>query len=215
MFTYLNYLFTDLYIMAKNEFADTESKNGLNRVIGLSTGILLVAGLMIGSGTFKKIAPMAQMLNNESYILLAWIVAGIITMFGAFTYAGLATMTTETGGVYEYLRIIYGDWVAFLFGWSVFTIAGSGAIAALAYIFTQSVNTLIPIPDPLYGLKDISFGPVIHPFADSGIKLFAIIIIILLTWMNCRGIKNGSILNNIVTTAKLLGILILIAAGLF
>ena len=201
--------------MVKEPPVAVEAKSGLNRVVGLTTGILLVAGIMIGSGAFKKIAPMAQALNHESYILLAWIVAGIITMFGAFTYAGLATMTTETGGVYEYLRIIFGDFTAFLFGWSVFTIIGSGAIAALAFVFAQSVNTLIPLPDPLFAMKDLSLGSLLHPFADSGIKILAITAILLLTWLNSRGIRKGSILNNIVTSAKLLGILLLIVAGLW
>ena len=68
------------------------------RVLGLPTGILLVTGIMIGSGVFKKIVPMAQVLPSEPFLLGAWIVAGIITMFGAFTYAGLARMTTRTGG---------------------------------------------------------------------------------------------------------------------
>jgi APA family basic amino acid/polyamine antiporter len=134
------------------------------RVLGLPTGILLVAGIMIGSGVFKKIVPMAQTLDNGPYILLGWLIAGIITMFGAFTYAGLATMTTQTGGVYEYLRLIFGNFISFLFGWTIFTIIGSGAIAALSFVFAQSVNTLITLPEPLYAFKDISIGHVFFPF---------------------------------------------------
>ena len=186
----------------------------LKQVLSLPTGILLVAGIMIGSGVFKKIVPMSQALHNESYILLAWIIGGIITMFGAFTYAGLATMTTQTGGVYEYLRLIYGDFIAYLFGWTIFTIVGSGAIAALSFVFAQSVNTLIPLPDPLYAFKDISIGHAVFPFADSGIKILAVLTIILLTWVNYRGVKKAGVLNNIVTSAKILGILLLIIAGL-
>ena len=168
-----------------------------NRVLGLPTAILLVAGIMIGSGAFKKIVPMAQALPSATFVLAAWIVAGIITMFGAFTYAGLARMTTETGGVYEYLRLIYGDFISFLYGWSVFTIVGSGAVAALAVIFAQSVNTLAPLP-----------------LGDWGIKILAVLTIALLTWFNCRGIKKGGILNNIVTSAKILGIMLLIIFAL-
>ena len=190
------------------------SKIPLNRVLGLPTGILLVAGIMIGSGTFKKIAPMSQSLMSEPWILIAWIIAGIVTLLGAFTYAGLASMTTQSGGVYEYLRLIYGKFFAFLFGWMMFTIGGSGAIAALAFVFAQSVNTLIPLPEPLYALKDLSIGNFIFPFASSGIKLLAILTIILLNWINYRGVKNGGILNNIVTAAKILGIALLIVAGL-
>ena len=186
----------------------------LSRVLGLPTGILLVAGIMIGSGTFKKIAPMSQSLMSEPWILIAWIIAGIVTLLGAFTYAGLASMTTQSGGVYEYLRLIYGKFFAFLFGWMMFTIGGSGAIAALAFVFAQSVNTLIPLPEPLYALKDLSIANFIFPFASSGIKLLAILTIILLNWINYRGVKNGGILNNFVTVAKILGIALLIVAGL-
>ncbi len=191
------------------------TKIPLNRVLSLPTGILLVAGIMIGSGVFKKIAPMSQTGLSEFYILMAWIIAGVITMFGAFTYAGLATMTAETGGVYEYLRIIYGDFVAYLFGWAIFMIGGSGAIAALAFVFSQSVNTLVHFPDPFAALADFSIAGIFFPFASSGIKLFAVLTIALLTWLNYRGVKKGSTLNNVVTWAKILGISILIFLGLF
>ncbi len=192
-----------------------ENKTSLHRVLGLTTGILLVAGIMIGSGVFKKIAPMSQSGLSEFYILLAWIIAGIITMFGAFTYSGLASMTTEAGGVYEYLRLTSGNFFSFLFGWSVFTIGGSGAIAALAFIFSQSVNSLLHIPDLTQSLKDVSIGDFIYPFRDSGVKIFAVLTICLLTWVNYLGIKKGSLLNNIVTAAKISGILLLIVLGLF
>jgi basic amino acid/polyamine antiporter, APA family len=190
------------------------SKIPLNRVLGLPTGILLVAGIMIGSGAFKKIAPMSQSLMSESWILLAWVIGGLITLCGAFTYAGLASMTTQSGGVYEYLRLTYGNFLAFLFGWMMFTIGGSGAIAALAFVFAQSVNTVIEFPNPLDQWKDISLGGFLFPFASSGIKLFAILTILALSWINYRGVKNGSVLNNIVTAAKIGGILLLIIMGL-
>ncbi len=191
-----------------------EEKVSLNRALGLTASILLVAGIMIGSGVFKKIAPMARHLWSEPYILWAWVIAGIVTMFGAFTYAGLATTTNRTGGIYEYLRMAFGDFIAFIFGWSFFTITGSGAIAALAFIFSQSVNTLVHFPEPFSAWKDVSIGHFIYPFADDGIKLFAVIVIGLLTWFNYRGIKQGGVLNSIVTGAKILGILLLIIASL-
>jgi len=196
---------------------NSENSNtvSLNRVLKLPTAILLVAGIMIGSGVFKKLAPMSQLGIGEGYILLAWMVAGFITMLGAFTYSGLASMTTETGGVYEYLRLIYGNFFSFLFGWSIFTIGGSGAIAALAFIFSQSINTLLHLPEPAAGLEHFSIGGFIFPFEASGIKLFAVLTICVLTWFNYRGVKKGSALNNIVTAAKISGILLLIIMGLF
>jgi APA family basic amino acid/polyamine antiporter len=200
--------------MTENESSDAHKSPHFMRALNLPTAILLVAGIMIGSGVFKKIVPMAQTLHNGDYILLAWIIAGIITMFGAFTYAGLATMTSETGGIYEYLRMIYGDFIAFIFGWSTFTIIGSGAIAALSFVFAQSANTLFTLPEPLTRLKNMGIGSSVFPFADSGIKILGVLMIVLLTWFNTRGIKKGGVLNNIVTAAKILGILLLIISGL-
>jgi len=192
-----------------------KTKIPLKRVLGLPTGILLVAGIMIGSGVFKKIAPMSAALMSEPYILAAWIIAGIITMFGAFTLAGLATTTTESGGIYEYLRLSFGNFFSFLYGFTTFTIIGSGSIAALAFIFSQSLNTLVHIPNPLKGLEHISIGNFIFPFANSGVKIVAVVTICLLTWVNYRGAKNGGVLSNIVTAAKILGILLMIVLGLF
>ncbi len=198
--------------MQKNE---DPVHNSLQRVIGLPTAILLVAGLMIGSGAFKKIAPMTQSLMSEPYILLAWVVAGIITIFGAFTYSGLSNMTNETGGIYEYLRLIYGDFIAYLLGWTYFIIVGTGAIAALAYIFSQSVDALVHFPILFPSLQNISIANFIYPFSGLSIKLLALTMIILLTWLNIRGVSYAGRLNNIVTGAKILGILLLITAGVF
>jgi APA family basic amino acid/polyamine antiporter len=199
--------------MAETPEIKDQTKIPLNRALGLPTGILLVAGIMIGSGVFKKIVPMSQSLMSEPGILSAWIVAGIITMLGAFTYAGLASMTTESGGIYEYLRLSYGNFFAFLFGWMIFMIGGSGAIAALAFVFSQALNTLVYIPDITDTWKNISIGGFIFPFASSGIKLFAVFSIAVLSWLNYRGVKNGGFFNNVVTAAKIIGILLLIFAG--
>ena len=187
----------------------------LKREIGLPTGILLVTGIMIGSGAFKKIAPMSRSLMSEPYILLAWIVAGIITIFGAFTYSGLSTMTDKSGGLYEYLRLIYGEFLSFLLGWNYFTIAGCGSIAALAFVFSESADALFHFPVLLPALQDFSIAEFIYPFRGLSVKILAITMIIGLTWFNIRGIKNAGILNNVVTAAKVLGILLLITAGIF
>ncbi len=186
----------------------------LKRVLGLSTGILLVAGMMIGSGVFKKIIPMAQTGLSEGWIIAAWVGAGIITMFGAFTLAGLSSLTEESGGVYEYLRLSFGNFFSFLFGWTDFTIMGCASVAALGFIFAQTVNVFIPLGNPLHSLEHISIAGFVFPFADGGIKLLAITAIVLLTWVNYRGVQNGGLVNNIVTSAKIIGILLLIVLGL-
>ncbi len=203
--------------MDSEKLPDTvdKAKIPLKRVLGLSTSILLVAGIMIGSGVFKKIAPMAASGLHENYLIGAWIVGGIITMFGAFIIAGLSNLTIESGGQYEYLRIAFGDFMGFLFGWTAFTIIGSASVSALAFIFAQSVNALFPLYDPLSNFSAISIGNFINPFASSGVKILAIATIVLLTWVNYRGTKKGASLNSFLTWIKVGGILLLITLGLF
>ncbi|MEO5681732.1 MAG: amino acid permease [Chitinophagaceae bacterium] len=187
----------------------------LVRALGIVTATLLVAGIMIGSGVFKKIVPTAQTGLGEAWILAAWVLAGIITMFGAFNLAGLSSLTEESGGVYEYLRLAFGNFFSFLFGWTDFAIIGSASVAALAFIFSQTVNTLVPLPNPFEHWQQLSIGHFIYPFADGGIKLLSVSIILLLTWVNYRGVRESGYLNNIFTAAKIAGIIILILLGLF
>ncbi len=186
----------------------------LVRVLGLFTATLLVAGIMIGSGVFKKIIPMAQTGLSQGWILAAWVLAGIITMFGAFNVAGLSSLTEESGGVYEYLRLSFGNFFSFLFGWTDFTIIGTASVAALAFIFAQTINTLAPLPNPLQAWEHLSIGGFIHPFSDSGIKLLAIATIVILTGINYRGTRESGNVNNVFTSAKIAGILLLIVVGL-
>jgi APA family basic amino acid/polyamine antiporter len=187
----------------------------LVRAVGLFTGTFLVAGVVIGSGVFKKIVPLAQSGLSETWILAAWVLAGLITMCGAFNLAGLSSLTEESGGVYEYLRLSFGNFAAFLFGWTDFAIVGTASVAALAFIFAQTINTLVPLPNPLQALAPVSLGGFIYPFADSGIKILAIGTIGVLTWVNYRGVATSGRLSNVFTIAKILGILLLIVGGLF
>lgn len=201
--------------MKDNYASNSPKKITLIRALGLFTGTLLVAGVMIGSGVYKKIIPMAQTGLNETWILAAWILAGIMTMLGAFNLAALTSLTEESGGVYEYLRLTFGNFFSFLFGWTDFSIIGTASVAALAFIFSQTINTLIPLPNPLQHWEHLSIGSFIYPFADSGIKILALTSIFIVTWINYRGVKEGGFVNNIFTSAKIIGIIILIILGIF
>lgn len=172
----------------------------LKRVLGLSSSVLLVAGIMIGTGIFKKVAPMAASGLSSGYIIAAWIVAGIVTILGALSVSGLASLTTESGGEYEYIRIIFGNFIAFIFGWTCFTIIGSASVAAMSYLFTQSLNSIF----------HTSFLA-----NDLNIKITACAVIILLTWLNCLGTKKSTLLNNVLTWFKIGGVLFLIIGGFF
>lgn len=185
----------------------------LKRALGLTTAILIVISSMIGSGVFKKIAPMSETLMDTKLILLAWILAGVVSMFGVFTYSGLASLTEEGGGQFEYFRIIYGKFFGFLFGWTCFTVIQSASIASIAYVFSESVNNLAHFKQPFYQWADINIGNFIFPFANSGVKIFTICTIIALTLINYFGVKKGGLLNDIFSWAKIGGIVFLIITG--
>ncbi|MFI5171098.1 MAG: APC family permease [Chitinophagales bacterium] len=189
-------------------------KPQLKRALGLTTAILLVISSMIGSGVFKKIAPMSTTLMDNNLILLAWVLAGIISMFGVLSYSGLASLTEEGGGQFEYFRIIYGRFFAFLFGWTCFTVIQSASIASIAYVFSESVNNLFDFIDPGESLKHYSLFNYIYPFENSGVKLFTILTIVILTLINYFGVKKGGILNDVFSWAKIGGIIFLIGIGL-
>ena len=190
-----------------------KTEASLNRTLGLFASTLMVVGIVIGSGVFKKIVPMAQTGLSETAILMAWILAGVISLFAAFTVSALASLTEESGGLYEYFRISFGNFFAFISGWADFIIISPAAIAALAFLFGEIINSFIPLPKPLDTWKDFSIGGYIFPFANSGVKLIGIFAIIILTGVNSLGSRESGVFNSIITSAKILGISILIIVG--
>lgn len=186
----------------------------LLHVLGLGTAILLVAGSMIGSGVFKKIAPMSANLMNESLILWAWAIAGFITMLGAFSFASLATTTKEAGGQFQYFKNVFGGFFGFIYGWSFFAVISTASIASIAYVFAESLGNLCGVPPMLEEYSSYNIWGIIFPFQNASIKLIAISTLIFLTLFNIRGVEGGGRLSNIVTSAKILGILLLIVMGL-
>lgn len=190
------------------------NKPSLLPVLGLTTGILLVAGNMIGSGIFKKIAPMSNNLMDSSLVLLAWFAAGIITMFGAITFASLASTTKEAGGQFQYFKNTFGGFFGFMYGWSFFAVISTASIASIIYVFAESFSNFFALPLVLQQYQDISLGGFIYPFKNATVKIIAITTLIILTLYNIRGVKGGGWLSNIVTSAKIGGIFLLIVIGL-
>src|SRR6187200_1958126 len=154
----------------------------LNRTLGLRLVIVFVIANVIGSGVYKKVAPMADTLHSSGWVLVAWVIAGIVSLFGALSYAEVAGMLADTGGDYAYYKTIYNRFFAFIFGWSLFTIIQTAAISSLAYVFAQSLNGIFPLPPVFPSLASLHIGHVFHPFADLNIKLVAIALIIFLSW---------------------------------
>src|SRR5690606_2291212 len=133
-------------------------KRDLTRALGLGYVIIIVISNMLGSGVFKKIAPMAAELHSSNWILLVWLAAGIITPFGALSNGEVAGMLADTGGEYVYLRTIYGRFFSFIYGWSLFTVIQTAAISGVAYVFTQSLNSIITLPEILPSLQEFTIG---------------------------------------------------------
>ena len=130
-----------------------ENKTNLNRALGLTSVVVIVIANILGSGVYKKIAPMAAELGSSAWVLGAWIAGGIITLFGALCNAEIAGLLAETGGEYSYYKKIYNKFFAFLYGWSLFSVIQSAGIASLAYVFSQSLNSVLNLPQLLPELQ--------------------------------------------------------------
>jgi APA family basic amino acid/polyamine antiporter len=186
----------------------------LVKTLGLGYVIIFVIANIIGSGVFKKIAPMAAELQSSSWILLVWLVGGIITLFGALSNAELAGMLADTGGDFVYLRKIYNRFFSFLYGWSLFAVIQTATISSLAYVLTQSLNSIITIPEILPSLHDFTIGGIFFPFQDFGIKLTAILVIMLLTLLNMSGLRSGAWTGKAIFFVVCAGLAVIIIAGL-
>jgi len=191
-----------------------ENQRNLVRTFSLSYVIIFVVANIIGSGVYKKIAPMAAELHSSEWILLAWVAGGIITLFGALSNAEVAGLLADTGGDFVYFKKIYNRFFAFLYGWSLFTVIQTATIASLAYVFTQSLNSIVPIPHVLTGWQDLSVLGVFTPFKDFGIKLTAILLIMLLTWLNISGLKSGAATSKVILILVFTGLLTIVVFGL-
>jgi len=186
----------------------------LNRSLGLPLVIVVVIGNIIGSGVYKKVAPMAAELHSSGWVLICWVLGGIISLFGALSNAEIAGMLAATGGDYVYYKKIYNRFFAFMFGWSLFVVIQTAAISALAYVFSQSLNSIVPLPPVLSSWQHFNIAGIFYPFANFNVKLTAIILILLLTWLNSRGIKTGARFSAAILILVFAGILTIIIFGL-
>ena len=177
--------------------------------IGFSTATFLVVSVIIGSGVFKKLAPMSQELGSPLLVILCWVVAGLISLAGALSTAEMVSMFPNSGGEYFYFQKVYGRFFCFMYGWASFTVIKTASIAALAYIFAQSLNSLFP-------LSIIDGGTSFLGIAISQglfIKLLASLLIIALTLLNYRGAQFATKLSMVLTYLMLTSIVAFIAIG--
>lgn len=188
-------------------------KTHLVRGLGLTAAMMIVAGSMIGSGIFRKPATMAGQLMSPELLIIVWVAAGFITFIGALTNAEIAGMIDATGGQYAYFRKMYGDFTAFLYGWSIFAVIQTGSQAAIAYVFSEYLGYFFKYPHLSQSFQDFSvfmpFVGKIYPFLDFGTKAVAIICILFLTGVNYLGVVFGGVVQTIVTFIKIAAIIIL------
>lgn len=162
--------------------------------LGLLDATALVVGSMIGSGIFIVSADIARQVNSPGLLLVVWIATAILTMIAALSYGELAAMMPRAGGQYVYLREAFGPLPAFLYGWTLFLIIQTGTIAAVAVAFAK-------------------FLAVFWPGAPE--KPVAIAVLVLLAWVNSRGVREGAAVQNVFTLAKTAALLGLILLGIF
>ena len=173
-------------------------KNRLVKTFGLNMAIIMVMSAIIGSGVFKKVAPMADELQSPGLVVMAWVLSGIIILFGVWSIAELGAAFPHSGGPFSWLEQIYGKLISFLYGWASFTVIQSAAIASVAYVFAGAVGTFIPLPHLSPAMESMSFLG-IHLFSNIGAKIITCILIIGLTIVNIKGTKKGGLVSLIFT----------------
>ncbi|MEO6971161.1 MAG: amino acid permease [Chthoniobacterales bacterium] len=186
----------------------------LVRGLGPLDATMIVMGSMIGSGIFITSAESARLIGAPGWLLLAWAMAGLMTITGALCCAELAAMLPRAGGQYVFLRQAYGSSIGFLFGWTLFLVIQTGTIAAVAIAFAKFAGVFLPtIATEHYLVKPIHlFGA--YAISLSTEQLVAVLLIFLLTWVNTRGLAIGKLVQNTFTFAKTAALLGLIVIGL-
>lgn len=179
----------------------------MKRELGLLDATLLVAGSMIGSGIFIVTADITRNVGSAGWLIAVWLITGLMTLIAAISYGELSAMFPKAGGQYVYLKEAYNPLVGFLYGWSFFAVIQTGTIAAVGVAFSKFTAYLIP---------QVSEDRILFQLAGLNItaaQLLAIAIIVLLTYINTKGIRSGKIIQTSFTLTKLLSLFGLIIFG--
>src|SRR5215468_9408348 len=187
----------------------------LVRGLGLLDSTMLVAGSMIGSGIFIVSSIIARQVGSPGWLLVVWIVTGLLTLTAALSYGELAAMMPKAGGQYVYLREAFSPLWGFLYGWTLFLVIQTGTIAAVAVGFARYLGVLFPSISPTtWIIKPIALGSKIA-VSLSVQPLVFIVMIMFITFLNTRGVRLGKLIQNIFTSAKTLSLVGLILLGVF
>jgi len=183
-------------------------KISLVRGLSLLDAVLLIVGGVIGSAIFLTAADIANPLPHPLYFVMVWAVGGLVSILACFAFAELAAMFPQSGGQYIYMREAYGDLVAFLYGWMIFTVSCGGSIAALAVGFAEYMGAIVPAISRQHVIWT-GYGIVL-----TRAHLVAVGSIAFLTWINVVGLRRGAILQNIATWLKFAAMAVFVGLGL-
>jgi APA family basic amino acid/polyamine antiporter len=184
-----------------------ETNTGFKPTLGLWDATMIVAGSMIGSGIFIVSADMLKDVGGAGWLIFAWLLTGFMTLTAALSYGELSAMFPKAGGQYVYLKEAYNPLIGFLYGWSFFAVIQTGTIAAVGVAFSKFAAYLIPALSEKNIIADLGFLKI------SAAQITSILLIILLSYTNTKGVKGGKWIQNIFTTTKLLSLFGLIVAG--
>lgn len=195
------------------------STSSLTQKIGFWSATAIIIGSIIGSGVFMKPASMAGQLGSPIWLTVVWVIAGLFSLFGALIYAELGAMMPETGGIYVYFRKMFGDFVAYLYGWAAFSVINTTAIAAIAFVCAQYADYFLHLPrfDAVTEQTvawHLPFIGELHPLDNFGVKSLSIALVAGLTWLNYRSVKAGSSFQLISTILKI-GVIAALVFGIF
>src|SRR5438270_570167 len=184
--------------------------------LGPLDATMIVVGSMIGSGIFITSAESTRLVGAPGWLLMAWALAGLLTVTGALCSAEVAAMMPRAGGQYVFLREAYGPSVGFMFGWAMFLVVQTGTIAAVAVAFAKFLGVLVPaIAADRYLVAPLGLGGSGYAISLSTQQMVAVALIALLTALNTRGLRTGKTIQNTFTFTKTAALIALIIVGIF
>jgi APA family basic amino acid/polyamine antiporter len=184
------------------------SAQSFKRSMTLFDGVMLVSGVMIGSGIFLTSAEISRTVGGAGWMMLVWVIGGFMTIVGAMSYGELSALYPRAGGQYVFLREAYNPLIGFLYGWAYFVVIECGTIAAVAVAFAKYLAFVAP------GLSENHYIFSLGKFHISIAQVVAIVTIVLLSYINTKGINKGRLIQGVFTVAKILALALLIIFGI-
>lgn len=187
----------------------SENNQGFKPSLGLLDATMIVAGSMIGSGIFIVSADITRNVGSAGWLILVWLITGFMTLTAALSYGELSAMFPKAGGQYVYLKEAFNPLAGFLYGWSFFAVIQTATIAAVGVAFSKFAGTFFPILE----INDANAIHVVGKFSVYPAQFLSIVIILILTYINTKGVQGGKTIQTVFTVTKLVSLFGLIIFG--